>query len=79
MSTFFITLRITVKSNQTMGKVRPGNKQNAGLNGECVKHARDLKKATSGLRRAKSKIVIKEKLDDSVQEEEDDWNSTPEI
>jgi hypothetical protein len=62
-----------------MGKVRPGNKQNAGLNGEYAKHARDMKKTTSGKRRAKSKIVIKEKLDDSVQEEEDDWNSTPEI
>jgi hypothetical protein len=62
-----------------MGKVRPGNKQNAGLNGEYAKHARDLKKTTSGKRRAKSKIVIKEKLDDSVEEKDDDWNSTPEI
>lgn len=58
-----------------MGKVRPGNKQNAGLNGECVKHARDLKKTTSGLRRAKSKEIIRDKVEDSVKEEEDDWDA----
>jgi len=63
-----------------MGKIRPGNKQNAGLNGEWGAHVDSGdKKVTSGKRRAKSKIVIKEKLDDSVKEEEDDWNSSLDI
>jgi len=63
-----------------MSKVRKGNKQNAGLNGEWGAHVDSgEKKVTSGKRRAKNKIVIKEKLDDSIKEEEDDWNGIPEI
>lgn len=55
-----------------MGKIRPGNKKNSGLNGEWVTHARkDGKKLTSGLRRAESKEITREKLDDSVDEEQD--------
>jgi hypothetical protein len=39
-----------------MGKVRPGNKQNAGLNGEWAAHVRRWgKRMTAGLRRAKDK------------------------
>jgi hypothetical protein len=56
-----------------MGKIRPGNKQNAALNGERGAHVRgDDKKITSGLRRAKIK---KENHKDLKEEEEkrDNW------
>jgi len=44
-----------------MGKIRPGNKQNSGLNGEWLTHARrSLKKATSRIRRFHDKQEIKE-------------------
>jgi hypothetical protein len=61
-----------------MGKVRPGNKKNSKLNGEWATHVRKGgKKATAGLRRAESKIITKEKIDDSIKEEEDNWDTTP--
>ncbi len=41
-----------------MGKIRPGNKQNAGLNGEWGKHVRDIKKTASSVRRAIDKKEI---------------------
>jgi len=47
-----------------MGKVRPGNKQNAGLNGEWAAHVRKAwKKVTSGIRRKKSEKEIKDGID----------------
>jgi len=55
-----------------MGKIRPGNKKNSGLNGEWATHVRkSWKKLTSSLRRAESKEITREKLDDSVDEEQD--------
>jgi hypothetical protein len=46
-----------------MGKIRVGNKQNSGLNGEWAGHVRGwLKQATSGLRRLVDKRVISEEL-----------------
>jgi len=47
-----------------VGKIRPGNKKNAGLNGEWGAHVgKGEKKNTSGIRRAKVKKEIKEHLD----------------
>ena len=61
-----------------MGKVRPGNKKNSGLNGEWATHVRkDGKKATAGLRRAESKRITRKKMDDSVDEEGDDHSMLP--
>lgn len=43
-----------------MGKVRPGNKQNACLNGEWARHVRGWgKRWTSRARRRKLKLEIK--------------------
>jgi len=45
--------------NQTMNKLRVGNKQNSFLNGEWAGHVRHWgKKITSGIRRAVSKKII---------------------
>jgi hypothetical protein len=44
--------------------MRVGNKQNSFLNGEWVKHARDTKKYTSGVRRAYDKKIIFTELND---------------
>lgn len=53
-----------------MGKVRPGNKKNSGLNGEWAKHVRkDGKKSTAGLRRTENKKTIRKDL---KEKEEDD-------
>lgn len=42
-----------------MGKIKPGSKQNAALNGEWAKHVRkDGKKETSGIRRSVDKTII---------------------
>jgi hypothetical protein len=61
-----------------VGKIRPGNKKNSGLNGEWARHVRKGgKKATAGLRRSESKNITRKKLEDSVDEEEDDHTGTP--
>lgn len=58
-----------------MGKVRPGNKKNSFLNGEWAAHVRGWgKKFTSSLRRAESKEITRDKIEDSIKEEEDRWN-----
>lgn len=54
-----------------MGKVRPGNKQNSGLNGEWVTHARrDLKKATARLRR----ILDLKKVQEGIEEDKSKYD-----
>jgi len=46
-----------------MGKIRPGNKQNAGLNGEWGAHVKKwYKKVTSGIRRTKDKEEIRKEM-----------------
>ena len=55
-----------------MGKIRPGNKQNAGINGEWGAHVgKDDKKITSGLRRAKLKKNTDDEMKDSKPDYED--------
>ena len=47
--------------------MKTGNKQNAFLNGEWVKHVRPyLKKRTSELRRMKQKELLKEELQNTA-------------
>lgn len=53
--------------------MKPGNKQNAALNGEYARHVRkDGKKITSGLRRAKvakdTKKILNEDLENQYNE-----------
>ena len=65
-----------------MGKIKPGNKQNAGINGEWGKHVRKRtgdKQITSGKRRARIKIDNDKRLDDETfdsdfEHPEDDMN-----
>ena len=47
-----------------MGKIRVGNKQNAGLNGEWAGHVRKWgKRFTAGIRRMKSKLIVRKELE----------------
>lgn len=57
-----------------MGKIRPGNKQNSALNGEYVTHVRKRnggKKITSGLRRTKEKVEIREGVEEDARKFEE--------
>ncbi len=47
--------------------MKPGNKQNAGLNGEWARHVRAKgKKITSGLRRIRDRKLIQTLLKESI-------------
>ncbi len=53
---------IKIFHTKDMGKIRVGNKQNSFLNGEWSRVKKGWKKVTSGLRRALSKRIIKDEL-----------------